>query len=185
MNTLSISQSIKYITTLLLLTTIVACGGGGSDASSKNSNTTTNTTSTTSTTSTSVAKNDTEKQQVETTQQSTQQEVEAEIQAKNFSDLSVDQTFEFTNSNKLTLDIEIASLSSTAAYVSVCQVANKANKYADCLFRGKMTNGIINAAIELPNHIDNLSMAIWHLDGSNQRQQYNWQRANGMNWQVR
>ena len=181
MNTLSMNQSIKYITTILLLTTTVACGGGGSGESS---NTTTNT-NTTSTTSTSVAKNDTEKQQAETTQQSTQQAVEAEVQAKSFSDLSVAQNFEFTNSNKLTLDIEIASLSSTAAYVSVCQVANKANKYADCLFRGKMTNGVIKADIELPNHIDSLSMAIWHLDGSNQRQQYSWQRTNGMNWQVR
>lgn len=179
MNTLSINQSIKYITTVLLLTTTVACGGGGSDASGTSSNTTSTNSNT------SAVKNDAEQQQVETAQQSTQQAVEAEIQAKSFSDLSVDQTFEFTNSNKLTLDIEIASLSSTAAYVSVCQVANKANKYADCLFRGKMTNGVIKADIELPNHIDNLSMAIWHLDGSNQRQQYNWQRANGMNWQVR
>lgn len=180
MNTLSMNQSIKYITTILLLTTTVACGGGGSDASSKSSNTTS-----TNTTSTSAVKNETEQQQVETAQQSTQQAVEAEVQAKSFGDLTVDQNFEFTNSNKLTLDIEIASLTNTAAYVSVCQVESKTSKYADCLFRGKMTNGRINADIELPNHIDNLSMAIWHLDGSNQRQQYNWQRANGMNWQVR
>mgnify|MGYP000050070503 CR=1 FL=1 len=49
-------------------------------------------------------------------------------QAKSFGDLTVDQNFEFTNSNKLTLDIEIASLTNTAAYVSVCQVESKTSK---------------------------------------------------------
>lgn len=172
MNTLSITQSIKYITAVVLILTTVACGGGGgSDASSTKSTNTTNT-----------ATNEV-KTSVET--ENTAPQVDTAKQAKNFSDLAVAQTFEFTNSNTLTLDIEIASLTDTPAYVSVCQVVNNTSKYTDCIYRGKMTKGSINANIELPNHVESLAMAIWYLDGSNQREHYNWQRADGMNWQVR
>ena len=168
-NLLSNTVFFKLVVTLTLLVGLAACGGGSGSSDTASSNTKSNTETTTNVSS--------EQPKTEVKQPT--------AQAKSFSELTVDQTFEFTNSNKLSLDINIANLANISAYVSVCQVVENGAKYDDCLYRGRLVNGMATAKIELPNHIDELSMAIWYLDGSNQRSQHVWQRNQGMNWQVR
>ena len=78
--------------------------------------------------------------------------------------IEIDRDFELRSTSSVSVEIHSGISSNNEAFLSICQEGNVGIDYENCLIRTKVDNSVYRETFTIPNHIDQLSVAIWFYD---------------------
>jgi hypothetical protein len=117
-----------------------------------------------------------------TDQSQDNQEFYEAVTVESSSSLSAPIDFNFSNSQKMQVDVKVASLKGRRGYFQVCRDFEETDRgiqmgYRDCLIRGSLTDGSFDSILEVPNHFDELAVEARSYDADETPYRYIWRRA--------
>jgi hypothetical protein len=96
--------------------------------------------------------------------------------------LTAPAEFDFSNSKKFQVNVEVASLKGRRGYFQVCRDFEETDRgiqmgYRDCLIRGSLEDGSFDSILEVPNHFNELAVEARSYDANENPYRYIWRRA--------